>query len=155
MIIIGHKLVDYDKFNEIKNLDEMVKYDNLLFSYNEIFIENAKNMNKIFSVKVGNINEILIANGAGARFIIVNKKMAKTAQELADKYLFDAKIAVFDSPRHLKDLADMGIDAVILKEGVSQSSGTGLMGLIGKIGKFRREKKPNIMDIMNQNLARK
>ena len=114
MIILGHALVPYEQLYLIKNGDEVFKYDNLLFKFNDRLIAAAQKAQKKFSVITNDINEILLANGAGARFIVVDKKSAAAAQKLANDYLFDAKIAMFiGSARTLKGLAELGIDAAI------------------------------------------
>ena len=68
MIILGHALVPYEPLYLIKNGDEVFKYDNLLFKFNDRLIAAAQKAQKKFSVITNDINEILLANGAGARF---------------------------------------------------------------------------------------
>ena len=119
MIIIGHRLIKFEPFTAVSNFDEVAKYDNLLFKFNPKFIESSQILGKKFSVRTNKIQEIILANAAGASFIVVDKKFAKTAQDLAGNYLFDAKIAcIISSERHLKDLAEIGVDAAIFKNGI-------------------------------------
>ncbi|MDA3046131.1 hypothetical protein OFO10_03060 [Campylobacter sp. VBCF_06 NA8] len=137
MIILGHELVDYEPFYAIKHTDEVFRYDNLLFKFDPKLISLAKSTEKNFSVITNNLNEILLANGAGARFIIVNKKTAPLAQKLANDYLFDAKIAMFaSSTRALKQLAELGIDAVVFKEAIANRPKSFLSGLFAGGRKF-------------------
>ena len=133
MIILGHELVTYEPFYAIKHTDEVFKYDNLLFKFDPKLINLAREVGKNFSVITNNINEILLANGAGAKFIIVNKKTAPIAQKLANDYLFDAKISMFaSSARALKQLAELGIDAVVFKEAIANRPKSFLSGLFAK-----------------------
>ena len=119
MIIIGHRLIKFEPFTEVKNFDEVAKFDNLLFKFNPKFIESAQLLGKKFSVKANRVQDILLANAAGASFIVVDKKFAKIAQDLAGNYLFDAKIAcIVRSERNLKELAEIGVDAAIFKNGI-------------------------------------
>ncbi|MBQ3674492.1 MAG: hypothetical protein II923_02700, partial [Campylobacter sp.] len=119
MIIIGHRLIKFEPFTAVSNFDEVAKYDNLLFKFNPKFIESSQILGKKFSVRTNKIQEIILANASGASFIVVDKKFAKTAQDLAQNYLFDAKIAcITSSERHLKDLAEIGVDAAIFKNGI-------------------------------------
>lgn len=142
MIIIGDKIVKFEPFNEIKSMSQISKFDNLLFNFDRQKIILAQNFNKIFSVRTNNINEILIANAAGAKFIVVNCKTAKTAQELAEKYLFDAKIAVYlHFERNLKKLAQIGVDAAILSPGINRVDST----VSAIASKFKNLKLPNLL----------
>lgn len=145
MIIIGHKLVEFEPFVLVKHADEIAKYDNLLFNFNAKFIEFAKKFGKTFSVKTSKVDEILIANASGAKFIIVDKKNAKAMQELATNYLFDAKIAlVISSQRSLKELAEFGVDAAIFKDAIQNFSPSVFSNLTNI--------KPNISKFQNLNL---
>lgn len=135
MIILGHALVPYEPLYLIKNGDEVFKYDNLLFKFNDRLIAAAQKAQKKFSVITNDINEILLANGAGARFIIVDKKSAAHAQKLANDYLFDAKIAMFiGSARALKGLAELGIDAAIFKDAIANAPKSLLASIGDSVG---------------------
>ena len=135
MIILGHALVPYEPLYLIKNGDEIFKYDNLLFKFNDRLIAAAQKAQKKFSVITNDINEILLANGAGARFIIVDKKSAAAAQKLANDYLFDAKIAMFiGSARALKGLAELGIDAAIFKDAIANAPKSLLASIGDSVG---------------------
>ena len=158
MIIIGHRLIKFEPFMEVRNLDEVAKFDNLLFKFNPNFIETANLLGKKFSVRANRVQDILIANASGASFIVVDKKFAKTAQDLAEKYLFDAKIAVvISSERHLKELAEIGVDVAIFKNGINSLSHSIISGFkapnfsLPKIdfNKFKRQTKSK--DIFTQN----
>ena len=50
MIILGHALVPYEPLYLIKNGDEVFKYDNLLFKFNDRLIAAAQKAQKKFSV---------------------------------------------------------------------------------------------------------
>ena len=150
MIILGHALVPYEPLYLIKNGDEVFKYDNLLFKFNDRLIAAAQKAQKKFSVITNDINEILLANGAGARFIIVDKKSAAGAQKLANDYLFDAKIAMFiGSARALKNLAELGIDTAIFKDAIANAPKSLLASIGDSVGSkfhFGLPKKDEIFD---------
>lgn len=119
MQIIGHDLIKFEPIIEIMHLHELNEFDNVLFKFSETNIKAAIEMNKIFSVKTNDIDEILISNACGAKFIVVNISMAKVAQDLATYYLFDSKIAVIvDKGMSLNDLANLGVDVAIFKKGI-------------------------------------
>ena len=154
MIIIGHKLVEYEPFILVKHIDEIAKFDNLLFTFNQKFIECAKKFGKKFSVKTNKIDEILIANASGAKFIIVDKKFAKQIQDLATNYLFDAKIGVVvSSQRSLKELAEFGVDSAIFKEAIMNFSPSIFTNLKPKFANF--DLKNRLNRLKNNNLLLK
>ena len=125
MIILGHALVPYEPLYLIKNGDEIFKYDNLIFKFNDRLIAAAQKAQKKFSVITNDINEILLAN----------KKSAAAVQKLANDYLFDAKIAMFiGSARALKNLAELGIDAAIFKDAIANAPKSLLASIGDSVG---------------------
>lgn len=120
MQIIGHKLIEYENFNLIQTVENILNFDNLIFEYNENFIKNAKNSGKTYSVIVRNLNEAVLANALKAKFIIIKKNnisIAKKVVKLAEFYLFDSKIAVIieNYEKDLLNAINLRVDAVIYK----------------------------------------
>ena len=120
MQIIGHKLIEYENFNLIQTVENILNFDNLIFEYNENFIKNAKNSGKTYSVIVRNLNEAVLANTLNAKFIIIEKNnisIAKEVVKLAEFYLFDSKIAVIieNYEKDLLNAINLRVDAVIYK----------------------------------------
>lgn len=120
MQIIGHKLIEYENFNLIQTVENILNFDNLIFKYNENFIKNARNSGKTFSVIVRNLNEAILANALKAKFIIIEKNnisIAKDVVKLAEFYLFDSKIAVIieNYEKDLLNAINLRVDAVIYK----------------------------------------
>lgn len=130
MEIIGHKLIDFTKFNLINVLapdvfDQTKKFDNLIFNFNELIVQKAKEQQKEFSLIVKDISEILLANGFGAKYIVINlandTELLKEAVKLAEFYLFDSKIAtIIKSKNELEIAAKFGCDAVIFEEAINK-----------------------------------
>ena len=120
MQIIGHKLIEYENFNLIQTVENILNFDNLIFEYNEDFIKNARNSGKTFSVIVRNLNEAVLANALKAKPIIIEKNnisIAKEVVKLAEFYLFDSKIAVIieNYEKDLLNAINLRVDAVIYK----------------------------------------
>lgn len=120
MQIIGHKLIEYENFNLIQTVENILNFDNLIFEYNEDFIKNAKDNGKTFSVVARNLNEAILANALKAKFIIIEKNntsIAKEVVKLAEFYLFDSKIAVIieNYEKDLLNAINLRVDAVIYK----------------------------------------
>ena len=120
MQIIGHKLIEYENFNLIQTVENILNFDNLIFEYNENFIKNAKNSGKTYSVIVRNLNEAVLANALNAKFIIIEKNntsITKEVVKLAEFYLFDSKVAVIieNYEKDLLNAVNLRVDAVIYK----------------------------------------
>ncbi|MCZ6110563.1 hypothetical protein [Campylobacter ureolyticus] len=120
MQIIGHKLIEYENFNLIQTVENILNFDNLIFEYNEDFIKNAKDNGKTFSVIARNLNEAILANALKAKFIIIEKNntsIAKEVVKLAEFYLFDSKIAIIieNYEKDLLNAINLRVDAVIYK----------------------------------------
>ena len=120
MQIIGHKLIEYENFNLIQTVENILNFDNLIFEYNENFIKNARNSGKTYSVIVRNLNEAVLANALNAKFIIIEKNnisITKEVVKLAEFYLFDSKIAIIieNYEKDLLNAINLRVDAVIYK----------------------------------------
>lgn len=120
MQIIGHKLIEYENFNLIQTVEDILNFDNLIFEYNENFIKNAKNSGKTYSVIVRNLNEAILANALKAKFIIIEKNnisIVKEVVKLAEFYLFDSKIAIIieNYEKDLLNAINLRVDTVIYK----------------------------------------
>ncbi|MDU7070235.1 hypothetical protein [Campylobacter ureolyticus] len=120
MQIIGHKLIEYENFNLIQTVENILNFDNLIFEYNENFIKNARNSGKTYSVIVRNLNQAVLANALNAKFIIIEKNnisIAKEVVKLAEFYLFDSKVAVIieNYEKDLLNAINLRVDAVIYK----------------------------------------
>jgi hypothetical protein len=61
-----------------------------------------------------NITQLLYASSFNASYIVVEKELAKTAQNIAENYLFDAKILVMiENEDEIEELAILGVDGVV------------------------------------------
>ncbi|MSN96364.1 hypothetical protein F1B92_04045 [Campylobacter sp. FMV-PI01] len=120
MQIIGHNLIKFDYLNLIKNIDEIYKFDNLLFTYNEDFIKISIKENKKFSILAKTEEEIVLANAMGAKFIVLeNLILTKNAINLAEFYLFDSKIAIICDD--LKTAILNKVDVCIFKNAIKNN----------------------------------
>ena len=84
-------------------------------------IKRALEAGANFSIIANDINEAIIANAAGAKFIIADITLAKDLAKVAQNYLFDALIAVLiESEASLCELAKFEIDAAILPNAIKE-----------------------------------
>lgn len=125
MIFFGHRFIESEKFYHISGIDSILHTppsSTLFINFSEKNIETINHAvinSMLIAISVENITEILYASALGASYIVVKKELAKTAQDLADSYLFDAKILVMiEDEEEIEELALLGADGVIFAEAI-------------------------------------
>ena len=119
MKLIGHELVPYEPLFWRENARQIEAGKQNLFKFDATVIKRAQELGAQFSVEAENLNEIIVANAAGAKFIIVPRELAGKAAKLAQDYLFDAQICVvIGGENELAALSETGADAAIFKSAV-------------------------------------
>ena len=119
MKLIGHELVPYEPLFWRENVEQIEADKQNLFKFDATAIKRAQELGAQFSVETENLNEVIVANAAGTKFIIVPRELAGKAAKLAQDYLFDAQICVIVSGEsELAELAKTGADAAIFKNAV-------------------------------------
>lgn len=119
MKLIGHELVPYEPLFWRENARQIEAGKQNLFKFDEAAIKRAQELSADFSVKTSDLNEVIVANAAGAKFIVVPRELASKAAKLAQDYLFDAQICAFvESENELAELAKTGADVAIFKNAV-------------------------------------
>jgi len=129
MLLFGHPLVDSPLFYHISDVDTITHTPPSSLLYLENVIEERDiieycNANALrYGVLVSSILELILAHNLNASYIFVTKELAKSAQEIAQEYLFDAKIVVhIRDESEIEELALLGIDAVIFPTGIIKIS---------------------------------
>jgi len=119
MKLIGHELVPYEPLFWRENAQQIEAGKQNLFKFDAASIKRAQELGAQFSVEAENLNEVIVANAAGAKFIVVPRELAIKAAKLAQDYLFDAQICAFvESENELAALSETGADAAIFKNAV-------------------------------------
>ena len=119
MKLIGHELVPYEPLFWRENAQQIEAGKQNLFKFDEAAIKRAQELGAQFSVEAENLNEIIVANAAGAKFIIVPRELVGKAAKLAQDYLFDAQICVFiGGEDELAALSETGADAAVFKTAI-------------------------------------
>jgi len=125
MLILGHKFIPSHNLYHISNIDAIVNTPPnscLFLDFSEDNLETIEYLieNKLsFCLGVENITQVIYASSLGASYILVNEDLAKTAQNLANNYLFDSKILVnIQKEDKIKDIALLGIDGVLFSNAV-------------------------------------
>lgn len=126
MIVIGHRFVNFQPFYRIssaKDIKNTPSGSTVLFDFSEKNIGLAKHCKKngvSFATEAKDIKDIIFSNTLGANYILVQKNLEKTAQKIAENYLFDAKILLKSTNEEdIEQAAKDGIDGIILKEGIA------------------------------------
>ena len=119
MKLIGHELVAYEPLFWRENAQQIEAGKQNLFKFDAAAIKQAQELGANFSIKAENLNEIIVANAAGAKFIVVPRELAGKAAKLAQDYLFDAQICVvIGDENELAALSETGADVAIFKNAV-------------------------------------
>jgi len=120
MLLFGHRFIPSETFYHISSIDDITHTPpsstvTLVFSEQNLDIVSHCNLNQLsFALSVNNITDIIYASALYASYIIVSQDLAKTAQGLAQNYLFDAKILVkVESDEEIEEMALLGVDGVI------------------------------------------
>lgn len=121
MQIVGDELIPYEPLVYITNEGEICK--NCLYKYDRNLIKISKQKGYEFSLICSDISQAIIANAVGARYIVCEIKDALVFSELANFYMFDAKIAcVISDESELSKLAKTKIDTAIYKRGIKNGT---------------------------------
>jgi len=121
MKILGDELIKFEPLFLCSNEADVLSGRQNLFKFDRNLIKKALSLGASFSVLVSNLNEAIVANAAGAKFIIADIDIAKDLAKIAESYLFDALIAVLiKDENELVQLAKFNIDAAILPNAIKQ-----------------------------------
>jgi len=125
MLIFGHKFIQSETFYHVTNIEDIKNTPNssliyLQFNENNLDIIKHLNLNSIsFALFASNVEEIVYASALDAKYIVVNKELAKIAHDIAQNYLFDAKILVrLKREESIKKMALVGVDGVIFANAI-------------------------------------
>ncbi len=125
MLLFGHRFIPSENFYHVPNIEAI---DNtppsstifLPFEEETLDIVNHLSTNCLpFALGVKNITEIVYASSLGASFIVVSRELCKTAQNIANNYLFDAKILVsIEEEAEIEEMALLGVDGIIFSNAI-------------------------------------
>ena len=100
MIILGHQLIEHDKFILVESMEELIRC--------------GQENNGSCAIQVSTVKDAIFANAMGAKYMMVNKDMAIEIQQVANEYLFDSRVIVpISSEDEIEGLAKLGIDGVL------------------------------------------
>lgn len=125
MLIFGHKFIPSDLFYHITSIEDINHTPpsstiTLAFEESNLDIIAYAQKNDIkMALSVDSIIQLMYASSLNACYIIVPREIVKTAQNIAESYLFDAKILVkIESESEIEEIALLGIDGVLFSNAV-------------------------------------
>ena len=125
MLLFGHRFIKSPSFYHISNIDAITSTPPsstifLEFSEANLDIIHHANLNHIpMALSVQNIEELIYASSLNANYMIIDKEMAKTAHDIAQNYLFDAKVLVkISEDEEIEEIAILGVDGVIYSSAI-------------------------------------
>jgi len=129
MLLFGHPHIPSEKLyhiGSIEAIEHTPPNSVLLFSCDEqVFelIEFAKTNGLAFALDISTLTQAIICENLDAKYLLVNKSLAKSVQTAADTYLFDAKVLVhIEKESGIEEVASEGIDGAILPEAIIKIS---------------------------------
>lgn len=116
MLIFGDIFNDGLPFYEIisaEDLKNTPSNSTVLFDYDEKLAKYCKDNSISYAMRVETIKELVYANALECAFALVDKEFSKTAQDIANEYMFDMKIILpVTNVEELEWAAMNGIDGV-------------------------------------------
>lgn len=129
MLIFGHRFIESEDFYHVSDIESIKNTPPsstvyLEFSENNLDIIKHLQSNQLsFALWALNIEQIMYASSLGASFIVVSEDLAKSAQNIANNYLFDAKILVkIKEEDEIEELAILGVDGVIFSNAIIKTN---------------------------------
>ncbi|MEN8302733.1 MAG: hypothetical protein ABFQ64_01515 [Campylobacterota bacterium] len=125
MLIFGHSFIPSESLYHVIDIDSILNTPPSSIIYLEFSEENLDIIEYLssnvveFALDVKDITELIYASSLGAKYILLSREMAKTAQNIAESYLFDAKIlAHITENEEIEELALLGVDGVIFSNAI-------------------------------------
>ena len=125
MLLFGHRFIQNEIFYHIQDIQAIEHTPPsstlyLEFSEKNLDIITYLNENEVtFTLRVESITELVYASALHAKYILISKELAKTAQNIAETYLFDAKILVnIEEENEIEELALLGIDGALFSSAI-------------------------------------
>lgn len=129
MLLFGHRFIQSENFYAVSESDEILNTppnSTLYIKFEESnldLIEYARLNSMAFALGVESVNELIYASALSAKYILVKKELAKTAQKIAETYLFDAKILVkIEEEKEIEEMAILGIDGVLFVNAIIKAN---------------------------------
>ncbi len=129
MLLIGHRFIPSKSFYHIHSIESISNTpasSTIYINFDEKnldIIEHAK-LNQIsIAIAVTTVSQVIYASSLQADYIVVEESLSKVAQQIANEYLFDAKIlALLENEQEIEPFALAGIDGVIFSNAIIKTT---------------------------------
>jgi hypothetical protein len=125
MIFFGHRFIENENFYHISSIEAILNTppsSTLYIEFSEINLDiiNHATLNSMsIAIYAQNITQVVYASSLNASYIVVPRDLAKSAQNVAENYLFDAKILVLiEEEDEIEELALLGLDGTIFPNAI-------------------------------------
>lgn len=129
MLIFGHRFIESEDFYHVFDIDSIKNTPPsstlyLEFSEDNLDIITHLQINQLrFALCASDIEQLIYASALEASFIVISRELAKSAQNIANNYLFDAKILVkITDEDEIEELALLGVDGVIFSNAIIKTN---------------------------------
>ena len=120
MILIGDENIECKAIQKIRSINDIsttLPNCTLLYPFDFEMLRYTQKNNLDSAIIVSNLKEVIYAASFIVKYIILDKNIAKQAQNIADNYMFDSKILVIiETNDEIVSHALDEIDGVIYKE---------------------------------------
>lgn len=117
MQIFGHDFIENDKFTFVSGIDEIKNTPPnsiILMNFEKDIITYCKKQDLVFGVHVTSIKELVLSSASNASYLLVDKNFSKEAQNIANEYMYDAKVLLISKDENdIEFCAKNGIDGII------------------------------------------
>jgi len=126
MILIGDKNIaceNINKINSIADISSTSPNTTVLYEFDFEILKYAQENNLDSAIIVKDLKEVIYASTFTVKYIIVEKNIAKHAQDIVNNYMLDSKILiVISSDDEIVENALDEIDGVIYKNVVENGN---------------------------------
>jgi len=126
MILIGDKNIvceNINKINSIADISSTLPNTTVLYEFDFEILRYAQENNLDSAIIVKDLKEVIYASTFTVKYIIVEKNIAKHAQDIVNNYMLDSKILiVISSDDEIVENALDEIDGVIYKSVVENGN---------------------------------
>ena len=125
MLLFGHRFIPSESFYHIDSTEAIKNTppsSTLYIEFSEEnldIIEHANENSIAFMLSVQNVTELIYGSSLSAKFLLVPKELAKSAQDIAESYLFDAKIITkIEKEAEIEEMALLGLDGLLFANAI-------------------------------------
>ncbi len=120
MLLLGHRFIPSESLYHVQSIEAIQNTppsSTIFLDFDEKNLDIINHLREnqiIFALGIQTIKEAIYASSLDASYILTPKDLAKELQDLANNYLFDAKIlTTINDEDEIEEMARIGVDGVI------------------------------------------